>query len=84
MLSTISIFQNHRSMQPPVLVDLVAAGGAETQAVLDELSGEIERLNKENASGHGSFLRRRLPSGERKRDHGRILIQSRHSKGTPP
>ena len=33
-----------------VVVDVVAASGAETQAVLDELSNEIDRLNKENAA----------------------------------
>ena len=29
---------------------MAAASGAETQAVLDELSNEIDRLNKENAA----------------------------------
>ena len=29
---------------------MAAASGAETQAVLDELGNEIERLNKENAA----------------------------------
>ena len=29
---------------------MAAVSGAETQAVLDELSNEIDRLNKENAS----------------------------------
>jgi hypothetical protein len=29
---------------------VAAASGAETQAVLDELSSEIDRLNKENAA----------------------------------
>ena len=33
-----------------MVVDGVAASGAETQAVLNELSSEIERLNKENAA----------------------------------
>ena len=33
-----------------VRADVAAASGAETQAVLDELSGEIERLHKENAA----------------------------------
>lgn len=33
-----------------MVVDVVAASGAETQAVLDELSSEIDRLNKENAA----------------------------------
>jgi transposase len=32
------------------VVDVVAAQGAETQAVLDELSSEIDRLGKENAA----------------------------------
>jgi transposase len=33
-----------------VVVDVVAASGAETQAVFDELSSEIDRLSKENAA----------------------------------
>ena len=32
------------------MVDVVGASGAETQAVLDELSSEIERLSRENAA----------------------------------
>lgn len=33
-----------------MVVDVVVVSGAESQAVLDELSNEIERLNKENAA----------------------------------
>src|SRR6267143_5288414 len=32
------------------MVEVAVAGGAETQAVLDELGNEIERLNQENAA----------------------------------
>ena len=34
----------------PEHADVVAASGADTQAVLDELSNEIDRLHKENAA----------------------------------
>ena len=33
-----------------VRVDVAGSSGADTQAVLDELSSEIERLHKENAA----------------------------------
>jgi len=35
---------------------VVVTSGAETQAVLDELSNEIERLNKENAAHRTAIL----------------------------
>src|SRR6202049_1741453 len=51
---------------------MAAASGAETQAVLDELSNEIDRLNKENAA-----LRKRVQL----RTHR--LFGRRSEKGVP-